>query len=340
MKVAVIFGGQSTEHEVSCLSAASILDNINGHEVVPIGITKSGEWFFTNASSKDIASGRWTELEKYPVFADLQKKTLICCGNPLAIDVCFPIVHGKNGEDGTLQGLLELLGIKYVGSGVLGSSVCMDKITANRLFESAGIRRAKWFPVLKGVNDGLEDIKTEAAKLGYPIFVKPSNAGSSVGITKCFDENGLEKALETAFAIDSRLVIEKSIEDPTEIEVAVMGNENPIASGTGRIISSNEQIYDYDAKYLSGTSQTLIPSGLPNDLENAVRQTALRAYSYCGCKGLSRVDFLIGKDGEININEINTLPGFTSISMFPALFIATGMTYSELIDKLICYALN
>ncbi|MBR5721921.1 MAG: D-alanine--D-alanine ligase [Clostridia bacterium] len=340
MKVALIFGGKSSEHEVSCLSAASILDNIKGHEVFPFGITKNGEWIYTKESVDDVRSGRWTELEKTPVTIDLDNKKIVCGGKPLDIDVCFPIVHGRNGEDGRLQGLLEMLGIKYAGSGVLGSAVCMDKITANRLFESAGIRRAKWFPVIKGVNDSIESVKKEAEKLGYPIFVKPSNAGSSVGITKCFNETQLEKALETAFANDTRAVVEKSVEDPLEIEVAVMGNENPIASKTGRIISSNDQIYDYDAKYISGTSQTLVPSGIPEELENEVRKTALKAYLYCGCRGFARVDFLISRDGEININEINTLPGFTSISMFPALFIAGGMTYSELIDKLIEYALN
>ncbi|MBQ6051756.1 MAG: D-alanine--D-alanine ligase [Clostridia bacterium] len=340
MKVALIFGGMSSEHEVSCLSAASILDNIKGHEVFPLGITKNGEWFYTKASSEDIRSGKWTELEKIPVAIDLENKKFVCGGKPLDIDVCFPIVHGRNGEDGRLQGLLEMLGIKYAGSGVLGSAVCMDKITANKLFESAGIRRAKWFPVIKGENDSIRYVKNEAAKLGYPIFVKPSNAGSSVGITKCFNEAELEKALETAFANDARAVVEKSIEDPLEIEVAVMGNEAPVASQTGRIISSNDQIYDYDAKYLSGTSQTLVPSGLSAELENEVRKIALKAYLYCGCRGFARVDFLISRDGEININEINTLPGFTSISMFPALFIAGGMTYSELIDKLLNYALN
>lgn len=340
MKVALIFGGKSTEHEVSCLSAASILDNIKGHEVLPIGITKNGEWFYTKASSDDIRSGRWTELEKQPVSIDLANKEFMCCGKKLDIDVCFPIVHGRNGEDGRLQGLLEMLGVKYVGSGVLGSAVCMDKITANKLFEAAGIRRAKWFPVIKGKNDRMDEIRSAAEKLGYPVFVKPSNAGSSVGITKCFNETQLQKAIETAFSVDSRAVVEKSIENPVEVEVAVMGNEDPIASHTGRIISSNDQIYDYDAKYISGTSQTLIPSGLSREIEEEIRQTAVRAYTYCGCRGFSRVDFLLDKNGEININEINTLPGFTSISMFPALFIAEGMTYSELIDRLLKYALD
>ena len=340
MRVALIFGGMSTEHEVSRLSAASILDNIKGHDVVSLGITRKGEWYRTEASSEDIRSGKWEKLPKSPISIDFENKSFICEGKPLHIDVCFPIVHGRNGEDGRLQGLLEMLGVKYVGSGVLSSAVCMDKITANRLFEAAGIRRAEWFPVIKGVNDNIAEVKEKAKKLGYPIFVKPSNAGSSVGITKCFDEVQIVKALETAFMNDSRVVVEKSIEDPAEVEVAVMGNEHPIASRPGRIISSNDQIYDYNAKYLSGTSQTLTHSGLSDETEIKIMELAVLAYQYCDCRGLSRVDFLIGRDGEININEINTLPGFTSISMFPTLFIATGMTYSELIDKLLLYAVG
>ena len=339
MKVALIFGGRSTEYEVSCLSAASILSNIKCHEVTCFGITKNGEWFVTEASAEDIKSGRWVELDKKPISFDLTQKAFISDGKKIEIDVAFPIVHGRNGEDGRLQGLLEMFDLKYVGPGVLGSAACMDKITANRLFESVGISHAEWFSVVKGV-DSVETVCEKVKEFGYPIFVKPSNAGSSVGITKCFDESELSAALDLAFANDSRVIIEKSIEDPCEIEVAVMGNENPVTSCTGRILSSNEEIYDYDAKYLSGTSQTLIPSGLSADVEETVKELAVRAYKVCDCKGMSRVDFLIDKSGQIFINEINTLPGFTSISMFPALFIASGMTYSELINKLIDYAVN
>lgn len=339
MKVALIFGGRSTEYEVSCLSAASILSNINGHEVTCIGITKNGEWFVTEASADEIRSGKWTELDNKPLSFDLTEKAFICNGKAIEIDVAFPIVHGRNGEDGRLQGLLEMFGIKYVGPGVLGSAACMDKITANRLFESVGIAHAEWFSAVKGV-ESFEQIGDNVKKLGYPVFVKPSNAGSSVGITKCFDDSELAAAVSLAFDNDSRIIIEKSIEEPWEIEVAVMGNEFPITSCTGRVCSSNEEIYDYDAKYLSGTSKTLIPSGLDAAVEKEVKELAVRAYKVCDCKGMSRVDFLIDKNGKIYINEINTLPGFTSISMFPALFIATGMTYSELIDKLLDYAIN
>lgn len=339
MKVALIFGGKSTEYEVSCLSAASILSNIEGHEVTCIGITKNGEWFVTEASTEDIRSGKWVELDKKPISFDLTEKAFVCDGKKIEIEVAFPIVHGRNGEDGRLQGLLEMFGIKYVGPGVLGSAACMDKITANRLFESVGIAHAAWFEAVKGV-ETIEQIRENVKKFGYPVFVKPSNAGSSVGITKCFDEPSLSAAVELAFENDSRIIIEESIEDPWEIEVAVMGNEFPVTSCTGRVCSSNEEIYDYDAKYLSGTSKTLIPSGLDADVENKVKELAVRAYKVCDCKGMSRVDFLIDKQGKIYINEINTLPGFTSISMFPMLFISTGMTYSELIDKLLGYAVN
>lgn len=340
MKVALIFGGKSTEYEVSCLSAASILSNISGHEVSCFGITKNGEWFLTEASADEIRSGKWVELDNRPISFDLTNKAFVVDGKAIEIDVAFPITHGRNGEDGRLQGLLEMFDIKYVGPGVLGSAACMDKITANRLFESVGIAHAEWFSVVKGENCDTDSIREKVNALGYPIFVKPSNAGSSVGITKCFDDSELSAALSLAFENDSRVIIEKSIEDPQEIEVAVMGNEYPVTSCTGRIVSSNEEIYDYDAKYLSGTSKTLIPSGLSEEVENAVRELAVKAYKVCDCKGMSRVDFLIGTDGKIYINEINTLPGFTSISMFPALFIATGMTYSELINKLLDYAIN
>lgn len=338
MKVALIFGGRSTEYEVSCLSAASVLENIKGHEVYCFGITRQGEWYVTEASVEEIKNGDWVRLPNKPLSIDLTGKQFICDGKKLLIDVAFPIVHGRNGEDGRLQGLLEMLGIRYVGTGVLGSAACMDKITANRLFESVGIKHAEWFPVIKGVDDDLDSIKEKSGKLGFPVFVKPSNSGSSVGITKCFNASEIEKAVGIAFENDTRIIIEKGIDDPYEIEVAVMGNERPVASCTGRIMSSNEDIYDYDAKYLSGTSKTLIPSGLSSETERKVREIALKAYQVCDCRGLSRVDFLIDRDGTININEINTLPGFTSISMFPALFIASGMTYSELIDRLIGYA--
>ena len=339
MKVALIFGGKSTEYEVSCLSAASILSNINGHEVTCIGITKKGEWFVTEASADEIRSGKWVDLDKKPISFDLTEKAFICEGKKIEIDVAFPIVHGRNGEDGRLQGLLEMFEIKYVGPGVLGSAACMDKITANRLFESVGIAHAEWFEAIKGV-ESVEQISKKVEAFGYPVFVKPSNAGSSVGITKCFDGSEISAAVDLAFENDSRIIIEKSIEEPWEIEVAVMGNEFPITSCTGRVCSSNEEIYDYDAKYLSGTSKTLIPSGLDCDVEKEVKELAVKAYKVCDCRGMSRVDFLIDKQGKIYINEINTLPGFTSISMFPALFIATGMTYSELIDKLLNYAAN
>lgn len=339
MNVALIFGGKSTEYEVSCRSAASVLTNMEGYDVCRIGITKNGEWFVTDASVDDIRSGKWTELPKQSVSFDLTAKAFICDGKKLNIDVAFPIVHGRNGEDGRLQGLLEMFGIKYVGPGVLGSAVCMDKITANRLFESVGISHAKWFSAIRGI-DCAEEIAKKAEELGYPIFVKPSNAGSSVGITKCFDSSQLEQALAVAYENDSRVIIEKSIEEPLEIEIAVMGNEAPITSCTGRVLSSNEEIYDYDAKYNSSASKTLIPSGLPKDMEDRIKEIAVRAYRVCDCKGMSRVDFLIDKNGKIYLNEINTLPGFTSISMFPALFTASGMTYTELIHKLIDYALN
>lgn len=340
MKVLIIFGGKSTEHEVSRLSAASVLNNIKGHEVTKIGITKDGKWFRTEADTQAISSGDWEkDASNREVVADFNSRSFVWDGGSVSPDVVFPVLHGKNGEDGTIQGFFELMNIPYVGCRVLGSSVCMDKAIAKIIFEHFGIKQVPWVTVdafdysrdPEKVKDMIE------SKLKYPVFVKPSNAGSSVGITKCKSREMLEKAFDVALAVDRRIVVEQGIENPKEIEVAVLGNDEPVASCTGRIIPANE-IYDYEAKYLSDASKLLIPSGFEN--EAFIRSEAVKAYKACDCKGLSRVDFLVSEDGEIYLNEINTIPGFTSISMYPKLFDASGIAYSDLINRLLDLAVE
>ena len=340
VKVLVIFGGKSTEHEVSCVSAASVLNNIEGHDVTKFGITKEGKWYYTEADTSSIADGSWeNDDSNMEVFADFNSRSFAWDEGSVSPDVIFPVLHGKNGEDGTIQGLFELMDIPYVGCRVFGSSVCMDKAYTKIVFEHAGIKQVPWVTVESfDYKKDPEKVKDRVEKcLNYPVFVKPSNAGSSVGISKCKSRESLEKAFDCAFAVDRRVVVEQGIEHPQEIEVAVLGNEDPVASCTGRIIPAND-FYDYEAKYSNSESKLLIPSGSEN--EEYIRSEAVRAYKACDCKGLSRVDFLVSDSGEIYLNEINTIPGFTSISMYPKLFDASGIPYPELINRLLRLAVE
>ena len=341
MNVLLIFGGKSTEYEVSCASAASVLENIKGHNVIKCGVTKNGEWYITNADSETIKNCKWPEENNIPLSIDLEKKAFMCKGEKLVVDTAFPLIHGRNGEDGRLQGLLEMLEIPYVGAGVLGSAVCMDKITANRLFDHAGIPHTEWFHVLKHEYEtSPEAIIEKADKFdGYPLFIKPSNAGSSVGISKCKDRSELKKAFDIAFENDTRVLVEKGVDAVAEIEISILGNDEPIASVTGKILPAND-FYDYEAKYVSEGSLLYIPSGIDEKTEAYIRKTAIEAYKVCDCKGLSRIDFLMTADGKVYLNEINTLPGFTKISMYPKNFVASGIEYSELIDRLLGLSLE
>ena len=273
------------------------------------------------------------------MFADFNSRSFVWDGGSITPDVIFPVLHGKNGEDGTIQGLFELMDIPYVGCRVLGSSVCMDKAYTKIVFEHVGIKQVPWVTVEAfEYAEASEKIKnTVEEKLEYPVFVKPSNAGSSVGITKCKSRETLSKAFDDAFAVDRRVVVEQGVENPKEIEVAVLGNDCPVASCSGLIIPANE-FYDYEAKYSNSESKLLIPSGTEN--EDFIRSEAVKAYKACDCKGLSRVDFLVSESGDIYLNEINTIPGFTSISMYPKLFAASGIAYSDLINKLLDLAVE
>lgn len=342
-RVAVLFGGVSSEHEVSCLSASSVIRNIpkDKYEVVCLGITKAGSWHLYDGPVENIADGSW---EKSPALrpAFLSPDALvhgISAGNEsIRVDVVFPVLHGKNGEDGTMQGLFQLAQLPYVGCDTLSSAVCMDKGVTNTLLEAAGIGQAKFVWFFSRDYNKESVVKNIQEKLGgFPVFVKPANAGSSVGITKVSNEDGLDAAIATAAHEDKKIVIEENI-DGQEVECAVLGNDDPVASVVGEIAPSAE-FYDYDAKYVSGTSQLYIPAHIKDETAEAIRMAAVKAYRMLGCEGLARVDFFVRKsDGAVLLNELNTLPGFTSISMYPKLFEACGIFYGELLDKLITLA--
>lgn len=340
MNVILFFGGNSTEHEVSCSSAYSVLNNIKGHDVVKIGITKDGKWFKTNASNISIKNGEWiNDKSNKPVLISFNEKGFISDGELIKPDVVFPLLHGKNGEDGTIQGLLELMEIPYVGSRVLGSSLCMDKAYAKIIFKHIGINQTPWltFEYQDYYKNPIYSWDCIEKSLKLPIFVKPSNAGSSVGVTKCSTRAEFADAFETAFKIDRRVVVEQGFINAREIEVSVMGNECPVASVAGRVQSATE-VYDYHSKYVNEQSYNVIPADIKAEISEQIRDYAKKAYKACDCKGLARVDFFLSPDDEIFINEINTMPGFTSISMYPQAFAASGVEYEQLIESLFEYA--
>lgn len=342
----VIFGGCSSEYEVSLRSSASVLRNINRekYNVLMLGITKDGSWYYYNGSVDDIENNTWHKgdyITPAVISPDKKDKAIILLKDngieKITVDVVFPVLHGKNGEDGTIQGLFELAGIPYVGCTPLASAMCMDKAITNTLADHAGIPGAKWAAFTKAeYYGGKVDLKPIIEKLSFPIFVKPANAGSSVGISKAHNEAELKKAIDIAFENDYKAVLEETLVG-REIECAVMGNGEPVASCIGEILPTAE-FYDYEAKYIDNSTGLAIPADLPEDVSEMVRKEAVRAYIALGCEGLSRVDFFLSEDGICYLNEINTLPGFTSISMFPKLFGQVGVPYAELIDRLIEYA--
>ncbi|MFR7472918.1 MAG: D-alanine--D-alanine ligase family protein [Ruminococcus sp.] len=342
-RVAVIFGGASSEHGVSLLSATNVIQNIpkQKYEVICIGITKKGRWLYFPGDVSEIATGAWEynpDCTAAILSPDPIHKGIITIENGEAsvkkVDVVFPVLHGRNGEDGRLQGLLELAKLPYVGCGTLGSAICMDKSMTHTVLDYNGIRTARWAMINQRDLSRLDEKCTAIAEtLGFPLFVKPANAGSSIGINKAVDEESLKEAVKIAFSHDSKVVIEEFIEGQ-ELEVAVFGYDNPFASYVGEIRPSAD-FYDYDAKYVTGTSQLLIPAEIPEKASDTIRETAVAAYKALCCKGLSRVDFFLTKEGEVLVNEINTLPGFTNISMYPKLMEHLGMQPEYLIDKLI-----
>ncbi len=342
--VLVIFGGASSEYEVSLRSSASVLRNIDRekYNIFTLGITKDGRWLFYNGDIDSIENNTWEQKNTTSaiISPDKKEKSLLIFNNKLTkikIDVIFPVLHGKNGEDGTIQGVFELAGIPYVGCTPLASSMCMDKAVTNAICDFSGIDQAKWKAFTKYDFDNNNVSLDEFIDyLKFPIFVKPANAGSSVGITKAHNKDELNKAIEIAFKEDYKIVLEETLVG-REIECAVMGNFAPIASCIGEILPTAE-FYDYDAKYVSDSTGLQIPADLPKDISEKVRTEAIKTYKALNCTGLSRVDFFLLNDGRLCLNELNTLPGFTSISMFPKLFSQVGVPYAELIDKLLEYA--
>lgn len=334
IRVGVLYGGRSGEHEVSLRSAAAVLNafDTTKYELVPIGITKTGQWLMgaglLGLPSGDVADEAIT-LAPVPQGAQA-----------LGVDVVFPVMHGTFGEDGTVQGLLELAEVPYVGSGVLGSAVAMDKAVFKQVMAAAGLPILPWRLVLskRWQTDPAGVLAEITAVLRYPIFTKPANLGSSVGISRCENEAELRAGLDEAARFDRRLVVEQGA-NIRELEVAVLGNDEPQASVVGEI-RPRRDFYDYAAKYVSDDSELLIPAPLNEARSEVVRLLALQAYTAVDCRGLARVDLMLDKDtGDIFINEINTMPGFTEISMYPKLWEASGLAYADLLDELVSLAL-
>lgn len=350
LSVCILFGGMSPEHEVSLRSAESVLNHIDHskYNVFPVGITKEGDWIlFTGKDYSMLPSGQW---KSYPenrraAISPVRGQGLLSfegdCVVRERIDVVFPVLHGENGEDGTMQGLLQLAGIPYVGPRVAASAVAMDKTLTKLVCDKEKVPQAAWQLVRRSeLENRMEEIIRQLeARFTYPMFVNPAGTGSSVGVSKAADAEALRKALMDAAAFDEKILVEEFIRGK-EIEVAVMGNDSPVASVCGEI-DSGAEFYDYDAKYTTDTSVAYIPARIPEDVAEAVRETAVKVYRAIGCRGLSRVDFFVTDgDNRIVFNEINTIPGFTSISMYPKLFAASGIPYTQLIDELIDLAME
>lgn len=350
LNVCVLFGGISPEHEVSLRSAESVLNNLNSekYNVYPVGITKQGNWIlFGGTDYSLLPNGQW---EQYPenhkaVISPVRGQGLLifkdACAETVAIDVVFPVLHGENGEDGSVQGLMQLAGIPCVGPDVAASAVSMDKTLTKLVMDNAGIPQAQWLLVRSNELTGQVDsvLDSVEAHFSYPVFVKPAGTGSSVGVSKASDRATLEAALHHAGQYDEKILVEEFIHG-REVEVAVMGNDSPVASVCGEI-DSGAEFYDYDAKYVTDTSVAYIPARISESVAEQVRDYAVKVYKAIGCRGLSRVDFFVTyADDRIVFNEINTLPGFTSISMFPKLFAASGIPYDQLIDKLLQLAME
>jgi len=348
MRVGVVYGGRSGEHEVSLRSAASIIAALDParYEVVPIAITKDGRWL-TGPESLPVLEAAQRDLAPIPEHgsevtlpADPTRHGLLPLGQgqPTPLDVVFPVLHGTYGEDGTIQGLLELADVPYVGAGVLASAVGMDKALMKSVFRDAGIPVCRWLAARIGAEEPHALARRVGEELGFPCFVKPANLGSSVGITKVKEPAGLAAAVAEAGAYDPKVVIEEAI-DGREFECAVLGNDAPQASVVGELVPSRE-FYDYADKYVEQGAEIVIPARIPPETSDAMRALALRAFRAIDCSGLARVDFFLERGGRVVVNEINTMPGFTAISMYPKLWEASGLLYPALVDRLIVLALE
>jgi len=350
LNVCILFGGISPEHEVSLRSAESVLNNIDQerYNVFPVGITKEGQWIlFGGKDYSMLPLGTWKEHpdNHCAAISPVRGQGLLTFeGESVVrqqIDVVFPVLHGENGEDGAMQGLMQMAGIPYVGPHVAASAVSMDKTLTKLVVDHAGVPQAAWQLVRSAeLENRMENtLDTLELRFRYPMFVKPAGTGSSVGVSKATDREALKEALRGAAKFDKKILVEEFIHG-REIEVAVMGNGNPVASICGEI-DSGADFYDYEAKYVTDTSTAYIPARIPEDVQEIVREEAVKVYSAIGCQGLSRVDFFVTfAENRVVFNEINTLPGFTSISMYPKLFAASGIPYTQLIDELIKLAME
>lgn len=348
INVGILFGGRSTEHEVSLQSAKNVIDAIDQekYDITLLGIDKTGRWYLNDRSQfllnsddpKAIALEAGKDVVLVPGNKTNQLLGVFDKTASANIDVVFPILHGPYGEDGTVQGLLKLADIPFVGAGVLASAVGMDKDVAKRLLRDAGIPIARFRICYKGNQDSL-DFKEIAQHFGLPFFIKPANAGSSVGVSKVKNESQFFQAVKEAFAFDKKILIEEFVEG-REVECAVLGNENPVASRVGEIIAQQE-FYSYEAKYIDENGAVLqIPAQLPEETERLIQDAAVKTFQVLCCEGMARVDFFLTKDNKLVVNEINTIPGFTKISMYPKLWEISGVTYRDLIDRLIQLALE
>jgi D-alanine-D-alanine ligase len=351
IRVGVIFGGRSGEHEVSLMSARSVINalDVDKYEIIQIGIDHDGAWFIGDEILDVMSSSKEGDLTRVTMYPDPGRRGLYKIEQHLdseihervsEIDVIFSVIHGPFGEDGTIQGLFEIAGVAYVGSGVLGSSLGMDKGVFRDVMKVNGIPSVETLVFHRSeIEDSIEKVIRQGESLSpYPLFTKPANLGSSVGISKCNNRSDLLEGLMDAARYDCRILIERGI-NAREIEVSVLGNENPVASVPGEIVPAAE-FYTYDAKYHDDRSQLLIPAPIPFETSEEVRNLAIRAFRAIDCAGLARVDFLLDRDtGDIYLSEINTIPGFTKISMYPKLWEASGLAYRELLDKLIELAL-
>lgn len=340
IRVGVLFGGQLAEHEVSLQSAKNVIEAIDKekYEVVPIGIDKAGQWHLADVNNYliDATDPRRIALQTS------SENTAVTFGDSSqsigALDVVFPVLHGTNGEDGTMQGLLRLLDVAFVGPDVLGSAINMDKDVMKRLLWHEGLPVADWTVLVGGVEEHRDRFASLAEAYGLPFFVKPANAGSSVGVTKVKSEADFASALTEAFRYDRKVLVERAIVG-REIEVAVLGNETPKASVLGELVVHAE-FYSYEAKYIDADGATaVIPADLPTEVVQKIQELAIKAFQVTECEGMARVDFFVTKNNAIYLNELNTIPGFTKISMYPKLWEASGVSYSELIDQLLTLAI-
>ena len=350
LRVVVLFGGRSAEHEISCISARSVMDALDPErfDVIPVGITREGHWHrMAGPPALPAETGRMPEVtEGSGMTVELAteragREIVGADGSRAPIDVVLPVLHGPMGEDGAVQGMLELADTPYVGAGVLGSAVGMDKAVQKVLFAAAGlpvvpyetVREPEWL-------EDAEGVAARVAALGYPVFTKPATLGSSVGISKAHEPAALDACMDEAFRYARKAVVERGIESVREIECAVLGNDDPVASVCGEIVPKGHEFYDYASKYLDADgAQLVIPADLSADTAQTIQRMAITAFEAIECWGMARVDFFV-RDDEVWINEINTIPGFTSISMYPKLWEASGLAYDDLVERLIDLAIE